>query len=68
MFWSFVFPTKNQSQIHYNDSEKPHIDIYIDLLTINFNLPSVLLHCASHPLSDYEIYTSLHDTALTTNM
>ena len=39
------------------------IDIYIDLLSINFNLLSVHLHCAYHQVSDYEIYTSL-----TTNM
>ena len=42
-----------------NDCEIPYIDIYIDLLSINFNLLSLLLHCAYHQISDYETYTAL---------
>ena len=30
--------------LHNNDCETPYIDIYIDLLSINFNLLSVLYH------------------------
>ena len=36
-----------------------YIDIYIDLMSINFNLLSVLQHYAYHQISDFEIYTSL---------
>ena len=56
---------QNNSHIflHNNDCESPYIEIYIDLLSINFNLMSVLLYCAHHQISDYEIYT-----ALTANM
>ena len=28
--------------LHNSDCKRPYIDIYIDLLSINFNLPSVL--------------------------
>ena len=49
---SFIF-------LHNNDCETPYIDIYIDLLSINFNLLFVLLHCAYHQISDFEIYTAL---------
>ena len=42
-----------------NDCETPYIGIYIDLLSINFNLLSVLLHCIYHRISEYEIYTPL---------
>ena len=45
-----------------NDCETPYIEIFTDLLPININLLSVLLHCAYHQISDYEIYA-----ALTTN-
>ena len=37
--------------LHDNDSKTPYIDIYIDLLLINFNLLSIF--------SDFEICTSL---------
>ena len=36
---SFIF-------LHKNDCKPPYIDIYIDLMSINVNLLSVLLHCA----------------------
>ena len=45
--------------LHNNDCKTPYIDIYIDLLSINFNLLSVLQHYAYHQISDFEIYTSL---------
>ena len=46
--------------MHNNDCETPFIDIYIDLLLINFSLLFVLtLHCAYHQNSDYEIYTGM---------
>ena len=45
--------------LHSNDCKTPYIDIYIDLLSINFNLLSVLQHYAYHQISDFEIYTSL---------
>ena len=35
------------------------LDIYTDLLSINFNLLSVLLHYAYHQISDFEIYTAI---------
>ena len=38
---------------------KPYIEIYIDLLSINFNLLFALLHYAYRQISDYEIYTAL---------
>ena len=50
--------------LHNNDCETPYIDIYIDLLSIYFNLLSVLLHCAYHQISDYEIYTALSNSML----
>ena len=34
-----------------------YVDIYIDLLSINFNLLSILLHYAYHQISDFETYT-----------
>ena len=34
--------------LHKNDYETPYIDIYIDLLSINFNFMSLLLHYAYH--------------------
>ena len=34
--------------LHKNDYKTPHIDIYIDLLSINFNFLSSLLHYAYH--------------------
>ena len=45
--------------LHNNDCKTPQIDIYIDLLSINFNLLSVLQHYAYHQISDFETYTSL---------
>ena len=45
-----------------HDRETPYIDIYIDLLSINFNLLSILLHCIYHYISGYEIYTGLRAT------
>ena len=45
--------------LHNSDCKTPYIDIYIDLLSINFNLLSVLQHYAYHQISDFEIYTSL---------
>ena len=30
--------------LHNNDCKTPYIDIYIDFLSINFNLLSILLH------------------------
>ena len=45
--------------LHKNDCKTSYIDIYIDLLSINFNLPSVLQDYAHHQISDFEIYTSL---------
>ena len=45
--------------LHNNDCKTPYIDIYIDLLSINFNLLSLLQHYAYHQISDFEIYTSL---------
>ena len=43
----------------HNDCKTPSIDIYIDLLTIDFNLLAVLSINAYHQISDYEIYTAL---------
>ena len=40
-----------------NDCKTSYIDIYIDLLSINFNLLSVLQRYAYHQISDIEIYT-----------
>ena len=45
--------------LHKNDCKTPYIDIYIDLLSISFNLLSILSYCAYHQISDFEIYTSL---------
>ena len=45
--------------LHNNDWETPYIDIYIELLSINFNFLSVLLHYVYHQISDSEIYTAL---------
>ena len=45
--------------LHNNDCKTPYIDIYIDLLWINFNLLSVLKRYAYHQISEFEIYTSL---------
>ena len=45
--------------LHKNDCETPNRDIYIDLLLINFNLLSVLLHYAYQQISDSEIYTAI---------
>ena len=42
-----------------HDRETPYIDIYIDLLSINFNLLSILLHCIYRYVSGYEIYIAL---------
>ena len=42
--------------LHNNDYKTPYIDIYIDLLSINFNLLSVLQHYAYYQISDFEIY------------
>ena len=33
--------------------------VYIDLLSINFNLLSELLHYAYHQISNFEIYTAI---------
>ena len=41
--------------LHNNDCKTPNIEIYIDLMSINFNLLSVLLHYAYHQISDYWI-------------
>ena len=49
--------TKNKKQ-KKNKTKQLHY-----LLSINFNLLSLLLHCAYHQITDYEIYT-----ALTTNV
>ena len=47
--------------LHNNDCETRYIDtlLYIDLLSINFNLLSVLYHYAYHQIRDFEINTSL---------
>ena len=45
--------------LHNNDCETPYIDIYIDLLSINFNLLSVLLRYAYHQISDFETCTAI---------
>ena len=45
--------------LHNNDYKTPYIDIYIDLLSINFNLLSALKRYAYHQISEFEIYTSL---------
>ena len=45
--------------LHNNDCETSCIDIYTGLLSINFNLLSVLLHCAYHQIIDSEIYTAV---------
>ena len=37
----------------------PYIDIYIDLLSINFNLLSVLWHHAYHQIGEFDIYNTL---------
>ena len=42
-----------------SDYEKPCTDIYIDLLSINFNLLFVLLYSAYHQISDKEIDTEV---------
>ena len=39
-----------------SDCETSYIEIYIDLLSINFNLLSVLQHYAYYQISDFEIY------------
>ena len=55
---------KNNSYIfmHNYDCKTPYVDIYIDLLPINFNLLSVLYqHYAYHQISDFEIYISLNN-------
>ena len=44
---------------HNNDCKTLYIDIHIDLLSINFNLLSVLQYYAYHQINDFEIYTSL---------
>ena len=49
---SYIFLLKN-------DCKTPYIDIFIQLLSINFNLLSVLQHYAYHQISDFEINTSL---------
>ena len=45
--------------LYNNDCKTPYIDIYIDLLSINFNLLSVLYHYAYHQISDFDIYIAL---------
>ena len=52
---------RNNSHIflHKNDCKTPHIDIYIDLMSINFNLLPILQHYAYHQISNFEICTSL---------
>ena len=42
-----------------NDCETPYIDIYIDLLSINFNLMSALLCYVYDHISDTQICTAL---------
>ena len=42
-----------------NDCKTPYIDIYTDLLSINFNLLSVLWYYAYHQICNFEMYTSL---------
>ena len=37
-------------------------ETHFDLVLINFNLVSILLHYAYHQISDYEIYTALTTT------
>ena len=44
---------------HNNDCKTPYIQIFIDFLSINFNLLSIRQHYAYHQISDFEIYTSL---------
>ena len=43
---------KNYIFLHNNYCKKPYIEIYIDLLSVNFNLLSVLLHYAHQRLPD----------------
>ena len=45
--------------VHNNDCKTPYIDIYTDLLSINFNLLSVLWYYAYHQICNFEMYTSL---------
>ena len=45
--------------LHNNYCKTPYIDIDIDLLSINFNLMSVIQLYAYHQISDFEIHTSL---------
>ena len=54
-----VSQKKSYIFLHINDCGTPYLDIYIDLLSINFNLLSVLLHYAYYQISDSEIYTAL---------
>ena len=34
-----------------------YVEIYSDLLSINFNLLSIILHYVYHQISDFETYT-----------
>ena len=45
--------------VHNSDCKTSYIDIYIDLLSINFNLLSVLWYYAYHRISNFEIFTAL---------
>ena len=45
--------------VHNIDCKTSYIDIYIDLLSINFNLLSVLWYYAYHRISNFEIFTAL---------
>ena len=38
--------------LHHNDCETPYLVIYIDLLSIDFNLMFVLWHYAYHQVSE----------------
>ena len=48
-----------KDKYHNHDCKTPFIDIYIDLLSINFSLLSVLQHYAYHQISNFEIYISV---------
>ena len=45
--------------LYSNDCKTAYIDISIDLLSINFNLRSVLSHYAYHQINEFDIYIAL---------
>ena len=51
-----IVTKKSYNFLHNNNCETPYIDIYIDLLSINFNLLSVLQHCLSSDQLFWNLY------------